>query len=190
MAASNLYCKITLVWLDSSPSVWDNVNVDVDPTQYGCQRGSSAVHASVELYHHWSKATDDCRLKQYVSILLLDFSKAFANIDHTILIMKIYTIYYLPEFIYTWNTAFLTDRHQHVKIDQQVVDWLHIQGAVPKGTLMGVVLFTLIVDDMSCTCPMLKYIDITTEHDVHHYNSSRKMQEVAKTQESYHMIIW
>ncbi len=54
--------------------IWDNVGVDVDPTQYGCKRGSSTVHALVELCHNWSKAADDCRLKQYVRILLFDFS--------------------------------------------------------------------------------------------------------------------
>ncbi len=74
------------------------------------------MHALVELYHQWSKETDDCSLKQYVRILRLDSSKVFDHIDHTILITKLRTIYHLPEFMLTWITAFLTDRHQYVKI--------------------------------------------------------------------------
>ncbi len=117
--------------------IWDNVGVDVDPTHYGCKRGTSTVHALVELYHLWSKAKYECRLKQYVRILLLVFSKAFNHIDHTILITKLRTIYHLPKSIGAWITAFLTDRHQHVKIEQQVSDWLHIQEGFTQGTLLG-----------------------------------------------------
>ncbi len=29
--------------------IWDNVGVNVDPTKYGCKRGSSTLHALVEL---------------------------------------------------------------------------------------------------------------------------------------------
>ncbi len=139
----------------------------------------STVHVLVELYHHWSKATYDCRLKQYIRILLLDFSNAFEHIDHIILITKLRTIYHLPEFIVAWIAAFLTDRHQHVKIRQQVSDWAHIQVGVPQGTLLGVVPFTLMVDDMPCTCPMVKYVADTTENEVCHRDSPGKMQEVA-----------
>ncbi len=158
--------------------IWDNVGVDVDPTQYDCKRGSSTVHALDELYHHWSKSTDDCRLKQYVRILLLDFSKAFDHIDHTILITKLRTIYHLPEFIVAWITAFLTDRHHHVKIGQQVSDWLHIQGGVHQGTLLGMVPFTLMVGDIPCTCPMVKYVDNMTQYEFCRCDSLGKMQEV------------
>ncbi len=56
---------------------------------------------------------------------------------------------------------------------------IHIQGGVPQGTLLGVVLFTLMVGDMPCTCPMVKYVDDTTEHEVYHSDSPGKMQEVA-----------
>ncbi len=55
---------------------------------------------------------------------------------------------------------------------------LHIQGGFPLVTLLGVALFTLMVGDMPCTCPMFKYVDDTTEHDVCHRDSPGNMQEV------------
>ncbi len=158
--------------------IWDNVGVDVNPTQCGCKRGSSTVHAFVELYHYWSKATDDCRLKQYVRILLLNFGKAFDHIDHTILITKLRTIYHLPEFIVAWIAAFLTDKHQHVKIGQQVSDWLYIQRESHSALYWGGT-FTVMVGDIPCICPMVKYVDDTTEHEVCHCDNPGKMQQVA-----------
>ncbi len=52
-------------------------------------------------------------------------------------------------------------------------------GGVPQGTLLGVVVFTLMFGDMPCTWPMVKYVDDTTEHEVCHSDSPVKMQEVA-----------
>ncbi len=105
--------------------IWDNVCVDVDSTQYGCKRGSSTVHALVELYHHLSMAIYDCRLKQDVRILLLDFRKTFAHIDHTILITKLRPIDHLPEFLVAWIAAFI-HRQTSVCKDRAAGIWLDV----------------------------------------------------------------
>ncbi len=123
---------------------------------------------------------DDCRLKQYVRSLLLDFSKAFNHIDHIILITKLHTIYHLSEFIVTRIAVFLTDKHQHVWIRQHKPNWLAHWGRSPQDTLLGVVHFTLMIGDMPWTCHMVRYVHDTMEHAIHvyHHNSTGKMQEV------------
>ncbi len=60
-------------------------------------------------------------------------------------------------------------------IGKQVSDYLHIQGGVPPITLFGVVFFTLMVDDMPCTCPMVKYVDNSTQYEVCHCDSPWEM---------------
>ena len=64
--------------------VWDIVQDRVDPNQCGSIKKSSTTHALVDLLHQCYTSTDAS--KQYVRILLLDFSKAF---DHNILLQKL-----------------------------------------------------------------------------------------------------
>lgn len=61
-----------------------------DPQQYGSIKGSSTVHALVELVHKWQQALESPG--RMVRVLLLDFSKAFDRVDHTILMNKLASI--------------------------------------------------------------------------------------------------
>ena len=56
----------------------------IDSRQYGSIKQSSTVHALVEMTHNWLKALDSP--ENMVRILVLDFSKAFDRVDHTILL--------------------------------------------------------------------------------------------------------
>ena len=47
----------------------------IDDHQFGSPRGSSTLHALVELVHRWQEALDDPG--RHMHLLLLDFSKAF-----------------------------------------------------------------------------------------------------------------
>ena len=76
----------------------------LDPSQFGAIKNSSAVHALVDLVHDWSVATDSS--DQMVRALLLDYRKAFDLIDHHILLRKLGQLG-LPEFIVSWVGAFL-----------------------------------------------------------------------------------
>ena len=50
-----------------------------------------------------------------MSVVMLDFSKAFDLINHHILLDKLIS-YNIPEHIVRWLAAFLLDRQQQVKI--------------------------------------------------------------------------
>ena len=68
----------------------------IDPQQYGSIKGTSTVHALVELVHEWKSAVETPGT--IVRILLVDFNKAFDRVDHHILITKCAPLE-LPTFV-------------------------------------------------------------------------------------------
>ena len=61
----------------------------LDKYQFGALKGTCITHALVAMVHDWLKATDDCRNKNFVHIILLDYAKAFNHIDMNMLLRKL-----------------------------------------------------------------------------------------------------
>ena len=59
----------------------------LDPSQFGAIKNSSALHALVDLVHNWSVATDSS--DKMIRALLLDYHKTFDLINHHILLSKL-----------------------------------------------------------------------------------------------------
>ncbi len=139
--------------------LWESVTHLIDPKQFGTVRGSSTVHALVELLHHCYHATDGS--KSYARLLLLDYTKAFDMINHRILLEKLHQMN-VPPFLLKWISAFLNQRQQQVKIGSTTSAWATLKGGVPQGTKLGPVLFIIMINDLTTTCPSFKYVDDTT----------------------------
>ena len=54
----------------------------LDPDQFGFIAGSSTGHALIKLFHKWTETTDGNG--STVSLVFLDYQKAFDFIDHSI----------------------------------------------------------------------------------------------------------
>ncbi len=102
----------------------------IDKHQFGSMSGSSAVHALIELVHQWQEALDIPGRR--VRLLLLDFSKAFDRVDHTLLLQKIANLG-IPDFLVRWLTSFLCHRQQKVKLGSVLSEWTPSTLASPKG---------------------------------------------------------
>ena len=46
----------------------------------------------------------------------------------------------------SWIAPFLTDRQQVLRIDATSSNWKFLEGGVPKGTKLGVILFTVVTN--------------------------------------------
>lgn len=75
-------------------------------------------------------------------LILLDYSKAFDTIDHTILISILHYIGVASEGI-TFLTSYLTDRFQVVTLDQNESAPVRTTRGVPQGSILGPILFCI-----------------------------------------------
>ena len=158
--------------------IMDIIGNKIDISQYGCLKGTSTTHALVDLIHSWSKAVDS--LGTIVRILLLDFRKAYDLVDNTIVLGKLEKLG-APCILVNWIRAFLTDREQSTKIGAVSSKWEKLCGGVPQGTRVGPLLFLVMVNDLQCDLPSVKYVDDTTIYEVLKAGELSKMQEAANS---------
>ncbi len=144
--------------MESFPCMWvkDLISSDIDQHQYGSVKNGSTVHALVELIHRWQQALDTPG--KVVRVLLLDYSKAFDRVDHSILLRKLANMG-IPDFLVRWFTSFLCDRRQRTKIGNILSEWTTINAGVPQGTLFGPVGFIVHINDLRTALDITKYVD-------------------------------
>ena len=111
--------------------LYEDIGKKIDLRQFGSIKGSSTSLCLVDLLHNWLKSLD--KPGHYLYVCLLDFSKAFDRIDHTILVRKLINLGVHPVLI-SWICSFLSKRQQAVKINDIISSWLPIAAGVPQGT--------------------------------------------------------
>jgi hypothetical protein len=152
----------------------------VDKLQFGAIKGTCTTHALIIMLHEWLKGTDNSNNKNFVHVVLLDYAKAFDHIDPNILMKKLEAMD-IPDPLLRWLESFLTDRKQRVKIGSTLSDWLDIWGTVPQGTLLGVLCFIAMINDLHTDCPTIKYVDDTTIYHVSNEANDNSLQTAVNT---------
>ena len=83
----------------------------------------------------------------YVRCVLIDFSKAFDTVNHSILIEKLKSLK-LPTFIHGWILNFLTDRKQSTKFNGELSLSSIIIRSIVQGSGVGPSLFLIYIADL------------------------------------------
>ncbi len=99
-----------------------------------------------------------------VRMLSIDFSKAFDKILHSSIVSSAIN-FRLPVCIVKWIHSFLSCRFQRVCVHDTYSSWCTITSGVPQGSVLGPLLFCMVVDNLSCVSSnsiCVKYADDLT----------------------------
>ena len=114
-------------------------------SQYGFRKGHSTELAAAELIDRIMNNLDS--RDSYISIFA-DLSKAFDCINHDILLSKL-AHYGLEKKSVALMNSYLSDRYQFVKFDNITSESTSIDIGVPQGSILGPLLFTIYINDIT-----------------------------------------
>ena len=119
-------------------------NKRLDNLQSAYKKFHSTTTALLHITDDIYKATD----KSLVTILiLLDYSKAFDTANHKIILAKLQSFGF-RDVALDWVESYLTGRKQKVKNDLGESDWINLKNGVPQGSILGPLLFLVLVSDL------------------------------------------
>lgn len=141
-------------------------------SQHGFLRGRSTASNLILLNDYITEAMD---AGNQVDVVYTDYSKAFDRIHHKTLLHKLFRIG-IRGNLYRWFSSYIDRRTQAVVVSNYVSSWVTIPSGVPQGSLLGPLLFTIFINDISscflnshllCFADDMKiYTSITSPEDV------------------------
>ena len=80
-----------------------------------------------------------------VSVIYMDVSKAFGNLNHKLLIAKL-KCYGLDQHANEFIRSYLSNRYQCCKVNNTLGDWRKIITGVPEGSTLGPLSFNIFLN--------------------------------------------
>lgn len=113
--------------------------------QSGFRKGYSCETALNCVVENWKNEMDS---KNMLIAVFLDFKRAFETVDRTILLEKL-TKYGIKNKVLKWFESYLGARTQRTTVNNSVSDANEVLTGVPQGSVLGVLLFLLYINDIS-----------------------------------------
>ena len=118
----------------------------IGDSQHDFRNKRSCLTSLLDLYAQVID-TYDTGTNKVVDIVYLDFQKAFGRVSHETLMLKV-NAHGIQGNAARWTRNWLAGRHQRVCINQSYSNWAPITSCVPKGSVLGLLLFLTYINDL------------------------------------------
>ena len=145
----------------------------LDPNQSAYKKNHSTQTALLKLTEDIYDAIDD---SEVTLLALLDFSKAFDTVNHRLLLAKL-DILGFQENTRKWILSYLSDRQQQVQTGKETSKWSSVINGVPQGSILGPLLFTILISDMRLTIWNGSYITYADDTNLYWESSVENINE-------------
>ena len=121
------------------------INNILNTSQSGFRPGHSTITATSLVIND---ITTELDRKQKCAAIFIDLAKAFDTVDHAILVKKLASIG-LDSMACSWFQNYLTNRTQAITVGDVKSNFLEVRKGVPQGSILGPILFTIYINDIS-----------------------------------------
>ena len=169
----NVLSKVLEKIVHKQLSEYLETNKLLSDAQYGFRRGRSTKDAVTLFLDHIRSNMDASRC---TGTLYLDLCKAFDTVHHGNLLSKL-PHYGIKNLELAWLEDYLFNRTEYVCYDGARSQIEHITYGVPQGSILGLLLFVIIINDLLLAmnkCKILIYADDT---EIFYSDKSAKVVE-------------
>lgn len=125
----------------------------LDNFQSAYRAQHSTTTALVDITNNIYKAMDNSEI---TLLVLLDYSKAFDCANHKLILAKLKSFGFDSNSL-KWIKSYLTNRSQQVVTEKGMSNWIELENGVPQGSILGPLLFTILISDISSSIKNCKY---------------------------------